>query len=64
MLKCTSKYLKYLISCKFCEKQYIVSAIIFKERFRIHKSDIYTGKVKCGVANYLLNVCHSEGIKI
>ena len=35
----------------------------FKERFRIHKSDINTGKVRCVVANHLLNVCHSEGNK-
>ena len=30
----------------------------FKERFRIHKSDINTGKIRCGVANHLLNVSH------
>ena len=53
----------YLISCKCCGNQYIDSAISFKERFRIHKSDINTGKVRCGVANHLLNVCHSEGNK-
>ena len=35
------------------------SPIGFKERFRIHKSDIN----RCGVANQLLNVCHSEGNK-
>ena len=66
-LKDLSMYLKqsliYLISCKCCGKQYIGSAISFKERFRIHKSDINTGKVRCGVANHLLNVCHSEGNK-
>ena len=63
ILKCTSKNVIYLISCKCCGKQYIGSAISFKERFRIHKSDINTGKVRCGVANHLLNVCHSEGNK-
>ena len=52
-----------LISCKCCRKQYIGSAISFKERFRIYKSDINTGKVGCGVANHLFNVCHSEGNK-
>ena len=51
------------ISCKCCGKQYIGSAIGFKERFRIHKSDINTGKVRCGVANHLLNISHSEGNK-
>ena len=63
ILKCTSKNVIYLISCKCCGKQYIGSAIGFKERFSIHKSDINTGKVRCGVANHLLNVCHSEGNK-
>ena len=63
ILKCTSKNVIYLISCKCCGKQYIGSATGFKERFRIHKSDINTGKVRCGVANHLLNVCHSEGNK-
>ena len=51
------------MSCKCCGKQYNGSAISFKERFRIYKSDINTGKVSCGVANYLLNVCYSEGNK-
>ena len=63
ILKGTSKNLIYLISCKCCGKQYIGSAIGFKERFRIHKSDINTGKVRRGVANHLLNVCHSVGNK-
>ena len=63
ILKCTSKNVIYLISCKCCGKQYIGSAIGFKERFRIHNSDINTGKVRCGVANHLLHVCHSEGNK-
>ena len=40
ILKCTSKNVIYLISCKCCGKQYIGSAISFKERFRIHKSGI------------------------
>ena len=39
------------------------SASGFKERFRIHKSDINTGKVRCGVANHLLNVCRSSASK-
>ena len=63
ILKCTSKNVIYLISCKCCGKQYIDSAIGFKERFRIHKSDINTGKVRCGIANHFLNVCHSVGNK-
>ena len=39
ILKCTSKDVIYLTSCKCCGKQYIGSAISFKERFRIHKTD-------------------------
>ena len=49
-----------LISCTCWGKQYIGSATGFKERFRIHKSDINTGKIRCGVANHLLNVCRSS----
>ena len=63
ILKSTSKNVIYLISCKCCGKQHIGSAISFTEGFRIHKSDINTGKVRCGVANHLLNVYHSEGNK-
>ena len=32
----------------------------FKEKFGIHKSDINTGKMRCVVANHLLNVCRSS----
>ena len=46
-----------LISCKCCSKQNFGSATDFKEKLRTHKSDINTGKVICGVANHLLNVC-------
>ena len=49
-----------LISCKCCSKQNFGSATDFKEKLRTHKSDINTGKVICGVANHLLNVCHSS----
>ena len=40
ILKCDSKNVIYLISCKCCGKQYVRSLTGFKERFRIHKSDI------------------------
>ena len=50
----------HLISCKCCCKQYAGSATDFKEIFRIHESDINTGKVR---ANHLLNVCHSSSSK-
>ena len=36
ILKCDSRNVIYLISCKCCGKQYVVSATGFKERFRIH----------------------------
>ena len=62
-MKCDSRNIIYLISCKCSGKQYVGSATGFKEQFRIHKSDINTGKVRCGVANHLLNVCRSSTSK-
>ena len=53
----------YLIACKCCDKQYIGSANGFRERFQIHKSDINTSKIRCGVASHLLNVCKSATCK-
>ena len=35
----------------------LTSATGFKKKLRIQKSDINTGKIRCGVANQLLNVC-------
>ena len=61
-LTCNTKHI-YLIACKYCGKQYIGSATGFKERLRIHKSDINTGKIRFGVASYLLNVCKSATSK-
>ena len=52
-----TKKIIYLIACKCCDKQYIDSASGFKERFQIHKSDIITGKIRCGVASHLSYVC-------
>ena len=49
----------YLVASKCCSKQYIDSATGFKESFVIHKSDINTGKIRCGLANLLSNVCKS-----
>ena len=46
-----------LISCTNCNKQYVGSAIDFKKRFRIHKSDINTKKDRCGVARHFNNKC-------
>ena len=62
-LTCYTKNIIYLIACKCCGKQYIGCATGFKGRFRIHKSDINTGKIRCGVASHLLNVCKSATCK-
>ena len=58
-LTCKSDNAIYLISCKKCKQQYVGSAYEgnFKPRFRVHKSDINTGKVRCGVARHFLNNC-------
>ena len=42
----TSSYVIYLISCKLCKEQYVGSAFKdnFKPRFRVHRSDVITGK--------------------
>ena len=62
-MKCDSRNVIYLISCKCFGKQYVGSVTGFKGRFRIHKSDINTGKARCGVANHLLNICRSSASK-
>ena len=58
-----TKTIIYPIACKCISKQYISCAIGFKERFRIHKSDINTGKNRCGVTSHLLNVYKSATCK-
>ena len=58
-----TKTIIYPIACKCFGKQYISCAIGFKERFRIHKSDINTGKIRCGVTSHLLNVYKSATCK-
>ena len=60
---CNTKDIIYLIACKCCGKQYIGSSTGFKERLRIHKSDIITGKIRCGVASHLPHVCKSVTCK-
>ena len=62
-LNCDSENAIYLISFKCCGKQCVGSASGFKERFRIHKSDINTCKVRCGVANHLPNISRSSASK-
>ena len=62
-MKCDRRNVIYLISCKCWGKQYVECATGFQERFRIHKSDVNTGKVRFGVANNLPNVCRSSTSK-
>ena len=60
-LHCNSKNVIYLITCFDCKKQYVGSATNFKERFRVHKSDIKTNKERCGVAKHFINSCNTTG---
>ena len=54
-LSCDSCNAIYLITCFNCREQYVGSAINFKQRFRIHKSDIKTNKDRCGTARHFNN---------
>ena len=56
-LNCESKNIIYIISCKKCKDQYVRSAINFKNRFRVHKSDIKTNKDRCGTAQHFNDKC-------
>ena len=58
-LCCTSSNVIYLISCKLCKEQYVGCAFKdnFKPRFRVHKSDVITGKGRCGVVKHFLTKC-------
>ena len=47
----------YLVECSNCKQQYVGSALNFKQRFRIHKSDIKINKDRCGTARHFNNVC-------
>ena len=46
-----------MISCSNCYDQYVGSALDFKSRFRIHKSDIKTKKDRCGTARHFNTKC-------
>ena len=60
-LSCNSVNVVYLITCQCCKLQYAGSAITFKERFCIHKSDINTGQKRCDAAKHFLECYTSEG---
>ena len=48
-----------MIYCKCCRKKYVEFSTGFNEGFRIQKSDINTGNIRCEVTNHLLNACCS-----
>ena len=54
-LPCDSSNIIYLITCSNCRELYVGSAINFKQRFRIHKSDIKPDKDICGIALHFNN---------
>ena len=68
-LSCNSKNVIYLITCDKCKDEYMGSAVDFKPRSRVHKSDIKTKKERCGTSRHfnksayvrllLLDMCKS-----
>ena len=59
-LNCEIINLIYLITCSKYLKQHVVSAVKFKTRFRIHKSDIKTKKEICGNARDFSSKCYHD----
>ena len=59
-LNCESINVIYLITCSKCLEQYVGSAVKFKTRFRIHKSDIKTKKERCGSARHFNSKCYHD----
>ena len=58
-LSCDSFNVIYLLTYSNCREQNVGSAINFKQRFRINKSDIKTNKDRCGGARHFNNKCCS-----
>ena len=56
-LTCNSPNVVSLISFFKSDDQYVGSALDFKSRFRIHKSDIKTKKDRCGTARHFNIKC-------
>ena len=54
---CNTPNVVYLISCFNSYDRYVGSALDFKSRFRIHKSDIKTKKDRCGTARHFNTKC-------
>ena len=59
-LNCESVNVIYLIGCKNCGQQYVGSALKFKTRFTLHKSDIKTKKDRCGTSRHFNGVCKNS----
>ena len=56
-LTCNTPNVIYLISCLNCYDQYAGSALDFKSKFRIYKSNIKTNKDRCGTARHFSTKC-------
>ena len=56
-LTCNTPNVVYLISCSNYYDQYVGSALDFKSRFRIHKSDIKTKNDRCGTSRHFNTKC-------
>ena len=59
-LNCENINVIYLITFSKCLEQYVGSAVKFKTRFRIHKSDIETKKERCGSARHFNSKCYHD----
>ena len=59
-LNCESINVIYLIICSKSLEQYVGSAVKFKTRFCIHKSDIKTKKERCGNARHFNRKCYHD----
>ena len=59
-LNCESIKVVYLITCSTSLEQYAGSAVKFKTRFRINKSDMETKKERYGSAKYFNSKCYHD----
>ena len=56
-LSCNSKNVIYLITCDKHKDEYLGSAVDFKTRYRVHKSDIKTKKERCVTSRHFNEKC-------
>ena len=59
-LNCESIKVVYLITCSTSLEQYAGSAVKFKTRFRINKSNMETKKERYGSAKYFNCKCYHD----